>query len=178
MVKKDRMVTSAIKLEPWLKERAKDLGLNISKICRDAIASAVFFSEDQDGILNHRAKEIRSTMQTLEAELQLIETEQQARREQAIEMENRINNAIKYAEGKVERILDTIKINDDNSFSFRTWESSDLIVPSYFFKLAEVIGDKQVVLDFIKYWKEQDRMPTEEEIANWIESEIQDQMGR
>jgi len=178
VVKKDKMVTSAFKLEPWLKKRATDLGLNISKICRDAVASAVFFSEDQDGILNHRAKEIKSTMETLQVELQMIENEQQARREQALEMETRINNALKYAQGRFERVFENIIIHDDDSFRFRTWESSDAIVPNYFFKLTEVIGDKQEVLDFIKHWKDKGQMPSEEEIANWIESEIQEQMGR
>lgn len=177
MVNKDRMVTSAFKLEPWLKQRATDLGLNISKICRDAVASAVFFSEDQDGILNHRAEEIKSTLQTLHAELDLIESEQQARQQRAVEMENRINHAINYAKGRFERIFETIQIKDEH-VQFRAHNPGDDIVPNYFFKLVEVIGDKQAVLDFIQEWKQKDEMPSEEDISQWIESQIQEQMGR
>lgn len=52
------------------------------------------------------------------------------------------------------------------------------MIPYYFSQLAELVGDKKAVLDFIGYWQQHDELPSEEDIANWVESEVQERYGR
>lgn len=170
----ERMGTYPFKMEPWKHDEAKRLGLNVSKICRDAVTASIFFTQSMDGMLAQKALELKEQISTLQQSLDVIEDQMDLRRQRAAEMEMRVQNVAKHMNRTIGRVSETITIDDDmEHVKFRMHYPGDDLVPDYFYNLVHMIGDRKAVIEFIQEWKNREELPSEEEIENWIRKELE-----